>query len=39
MFKLLLDGKDLGCSSGSWWGLGDCFFGHRKNLESCWKIE
>jgi hypothetical protein len=35
MFKLLLEGKDLGCSFRSWWGLGDCFFGHRQNWKSC----
>jgi hypothetical protein len=34
MFKLLLEGKDLRCSSGLWWGLRDFFFIHIET----WKL-
>jgi hypothetical protein len=38
-FKLLLEQKDLGCSSGSWRFLGNCFYTNRENLNNCWKIK
>jgi hypothetical protein len=39
IFKLLLEGKDLGVWFWLWWSLGWLLLHTRTNFKSCWKID